>query len=115
MIIIITSCYLLLEIFNILFFIARFHLDKILSYYKEQNIYVTEEDWRDGTGILVAALIFSLIDIGYFFQGIYLIIYFSDNIKEVENEKIYENRLQPQEEEKEETNKDIIQPLTINN
>lgn len=80
MIVIITFCYLFLEIFNILFFVTRFHLDKILSYYKEQNIYVTEEDWRNGTAILVAAL-FLLIDIGYLLQGIYLINHFKDMIE----------------------------------
>lgn len=96
MIIILTSFYIILEIFNILFFIGRFYLDKILSYYKEHEIYVTEKDWRNGTSLLVFAIIFTFIDIGYIIQGVYLIFYFKNNIEEKRNENEEENNnLQP--------------------
>ena len=93
---ILTVCYSILEIFHILFLIGRFHLDKILSYYKEHKIYVTEEDWRDGTSLFVFGLIFSIIDVGYMILGVFLIVSFKNNIKE-------------------EINEEIVQPLAINN
>jgi hypothetical protein len=93
---ILTACYLILMIFHILFLKGRFHLDKILSYYKEQKIYVTEEDWRDGTSLFVSGIIFSFIDFGYIFLGIVLIVNFRKNIKE-------------------EINEEIVQPLAISN
>ena len=96
MIIILTSCYIILEIFSILFFIGRFYLDNILSYYKEHKIYVTEEDWRNGHAILVFELIFALIDIGYIIQGVYMIFYFKNKIQE-------------------EGNENLLQPIAINN
>lgn len=95
-IVILTVCYSILEIFHILFLIGRFHLDKILSYYKDNKIYVTEEDWRDGTSLFVFGLIFSIIDFGYIILGVVLIFNFKNNIKE-------------------EINEEIVQPLAINN